>query len=262
MLNVTDPKNNAYDKKLAFKNNVLSISCISKINNTLIDNAEDLDIVIPMYNLIEYSKNDLKTIGSLWIYYRNERNSDAVGDINYSIKDSISFDYKTIITRGLEGNNTEKEVEIAIPLKYLSNFWKILHTPLINCEINLILTWSDNCVITSKATTDANPGVDPAISEINNPSNATFKVTDTTLFVPVVTLSTEDDNKLLEQLKTGFKITVKKNKYRSGMTKQIKTSNLNFLIDPTFNKVNRLFVSLFENENDHLFQDIIHQKLK
>ena len=69
-INVTDPDNNGYDKKLAFKNNVPFISCISKINNTLICNAEDLDIVMPMYHLLEYSKNYLKTTGSLLNYYR------------------------------------------------------------------------------------------------------------------------------------------------------------------------------------------------
>ena len=90
-INVTDPNNNAYDKKLAFKNNAPFISCISKINNTLIDNAEDLDIVMLMYNLIEYGKNYSKTSGTLWNYYRDEPNSGAVGNINYSIKDSKSF---------------------------------------------------------------------------------------------------------------------------------------------------------------------------
>ena len=89
---------------------------------------------------------------------------------NYSIKDSKSFDYKTSITGKLEGNNTEKEVEIVVPLKYLSNFWRTLNMPLINCEINLILTWSENCVLTNKATRDAVPaqGRNPA-------TNATFK---------------------------------------------------------------------------------------
>ena len=85
-INVTDPNNNAYDKKLAFQNNVPFISCISKINNTITDNAEDLDIVMPMYDLIEYSKNYSKTTGSLWNYYRDEPNSGAVGDINYLIR--------------------------------------------------------------------------------------------------------------------------------------------------------------------------------
>ena len=114
--------NDAYDKKLAFKNNASFISCISKINNTLIDNAEDLDIVMPMYNLIEYSKTYRKTTGSLWNYYRDDPNSGLGGDddnINYSIKDSKSFDYKTNIKEKLGDNNRTKEnVEIVVPLKY------------------------------------------------------------------------------------------------------------------------------------------------
>ena len=124
-----------YDKKF--------ISCILKLNNTLIDNAEDLDIVIPMYNLLEYSKNYRKTTGGFWNYYRDKPNSGLGGDnnsVNYSIKDSKSFDYKTSITGKLEGNNSEKEVEIVVPLKYLNNVWRTLQIPLINCEINLILT--------------------------------------------------------------------------------------------------------------------------
>ena len=131
---VTDPNNDAYDKKLAFKNNAPFVSCISKINNILIDNAEDLDIVMPMYNLLEYSKNYSKTTGSLWNYYRDEPNRGANNNINYSIKDSKSFDYKTSITGKLEGNNTEKEVEIVVPLTHLSNFWRTIDIPLINSE--------------------------------------------------------------------------------------------------------------------------------
>ena len=67
-INVTDPNINAYDKRLAFKNNALFISCITRINNTLFDNAEELDIVMPMYNLVEHSKNYSKTTGRLWNY--------------------------------------------------------------------------------------------------------------------------------------------------------------------------------------------------
>ena len=120
-VNVTDSNNNAYDKKLGFKNDA---TFISYITNTLIDNAEDLDIVMPIYNLIGYSKNYSKATGSLWNYYRDELNSGAVGDINYFIRGSKSFDYKTNITGRLEGNNTVKEVEIVVPLKHLSNFGK------------------------------------------------------------------------------------------------------------------------------------------
>ena len=116
--------------------------------------------------------------------------------------------------------------------------------PLINREINLILTCSENCVLTSKGTRDADPDADPAVAAISNPTNATFKITDTTLYVPVVTLSAENDNRPLEQLRTGFKRTIKWNKYRSEMTNQTKTNNLNYLIDPTFTKVSRLFVLL------------------
>ena len=121
---------------------------------------------------------------------------------------------------------------------------------LINCEINLILTWSEYCVITSKVTRHANPNANPAVAAIINPTNVEFKVTDTKLYVPAVTLSTENDKKLLEKLKAGFKRTIKWNKYRSEMINQSKNNNLNYLIDSTFTTVNRLFVLSFENEED------------
>ena len=103
----------------------------------------------------------------------------------------------------------------------------------------MTLTWSENCVITSKATRDTDPDADPAVDEINNPTNATFEIKDTKLYVPVVTA--ENSNKLLEQLKTGFKRTIKWNKYRSEMFNQTKNINLNYLIGPTFTNVNRPF---------------------
>ena len=141
-----------------------------KNNNALIDNAEDLDILLPMYNLLEYSKNYSKTTGGFWNYYRDEPDCGANNNINYSIKDSKSFDYKTGIAGKLEGNNIEKEVEIVVPLKHFSNFWRTLDMPLINCGINLILTRSENCVLTSKATRDATPaqGGNPTVAaEVN-----------------------------------------------------------------------------------------------
>ena len=116
--------------------------------------------------------------------------------------------------------------------------------PLINCEVSLTLTLSENYVLTSKATRDASPGV----NAINKSIVATFKIKETKSHVPVVTSSAQHD-KLLEQLKTGFKRTIKWNEYRSEMSNQTK-NNLNYLIDPTFTKVNRLFVLSFENEDD------------
>ena len=135
-----------------------------------------------VYNLFEYSKDYRKTTGSFWKYHRVEPNSGIGGEnnnVNYSIKDSKSFDYKTNITGKLEGSNTEKEVKIVAPLNYLSNFWRAMNMQLMNCEINLILTWSGKCVLTSKATRDATPpqGENPVVTRVNNPKNASFKIT-------------------------------------------------------------------------------------
>ena len=139
--------------------------------------------------MLEYSKNYRKTTGSLWNYYRDEPNSRAEGNMNYSIKKSRSFNYKTSITVKLEGNNLEKEnIEIVVPLKYLSNFWRTLDMPLINCEVSLTLTWSQNCVLTSITYREANPDADPAVAGINSPTTASFKIKDTKLYVSFVTL--------------------------------------------------------------------------
>ena len=138
--------------------------------------------------------------------------------------------------------------------------------PLINCEVELLLTWFKNCVLISKSTRDAD--YDEHIDrKIDVPENAIFQITDTKLYVPVVTLSKENDIKLLEQLKSGFKRTIKWNKYRSQMTVQPQNNNLNYLIDPTFTNVNRLFVLPFVRTNagdnrDTLFQIIMYQTLK
>ena len=114
------------------------------------------------------------------------------------------------------------------------------------------MIWSANCLLTSKAYRKAVPalGNNRAVAGINNPTGATFKITDTKLLVPVVTLSTQNDNKLQEQLKRGFKRTIKWNKYRLEMFNETENKNLNYLTDPTFTKVNRLFVLPFENEDD------------
>ena len=178
-----------------------------------------------MYNLTEYSKSYRKTTGSLDNYYRDEPNNPPAANYNAFFN---------------------------VPLKNLSNFQRTLDMHLINCEVFLTLTWSKNCVLTDITTqaVRAAQGDNPARQVINAARNAAFKITDTKLYVPVVTLSTENDKRLLEQLRTGFKRTIKWNKYRSEMTNQTKNNNLNYLIDPTFTKVNRLFVLSFENEND------------
>ena len=112
------------------------------------------------------------------------------------------------------------------------------------------MTWFKNCVLIDKSTKEANYAANPNVYEIDNPENAIFEITDTKLYVPVVTLSKENDIKLLEQLKSGFKRTIKWNKYRSQMTIQPQNNNLNHLIDPAFMNVNRLFVLSFPRNNN------------
>ena len=126
-------KENERHKGVAFKNCAPFTNCISDINNTQIDNCKDIDIVMPLYNLLEYSDNYAKPSGRLWQYYRDEPNDN--------LADSESFKSKIKIIGKTPNNGNEKDVEIMVPLKYLSNFWRTLEMPLINCEANLILTW-------------------------------------------------------------------------------------------------------------------------
>ena len=209
--------NAANEVQFAFKNNAPFLSCVSKINGKLVENAEDLDVVMPMYNLLEYSKNYEKTSGSLFDYYRDELGIDReIGDGDNRIYISAfgrSFDYKSSLNSKLPAvvNNihTLNNVEIAIPLKYLGNFWRILNILLINCKVSLNLSWTDKCVLVSRYhRNEPNPQSNPPVNAINSPSEAKFKITDCKLYVPVVTLSTENENKLFETLKSGFKRTV------------------------------------------------------
>ena len=211
------------DKVVIFKNCALFTNCISEIINTQIDNAKDIDIVMPMHNLIEYSDNYAKTTGSLWQFFRDEPVPD--GDI----EDSVSG--KT------PNNDNKKDVERMVPLKYSSNFWRTLEMPLINCEVNLILTWSSTCVI--KDSSDA----------------ATFAITDTKLYVPVVTLSTQENTKFLQQLKSGFKRVINWNKYLSKPDLLAQNPNLKHLVEPSFQGVNRFFVLTFEGDDNRTAHD-------
>ena len=225
---------NNNNRKVIFKNCAPFTNCISEINNTQIDNAKDIDIVMPMYNLIEYSDNYGKTTGSLWQYCKDvpaRNNNEIVVFTANNLTDS--FNFKAKIT-GQTGDDGTKDVETMVPLKYLSNFWRTLEMPLINCEVNLILTWSSTCVIDS--TGDAN-------------QTATFAVTDTKLYVPVVTLLTQENTKFLQQLKSGFKRVINWDKYLSKPELLAQNPNLNHLIEPSFQGVNRLFVLAFENDN-------------
>ena len=156
------------NKGVTFKNCAPFTKCISRINDTDIDTAQDIDIVMPVYNLIQYSDNYSKTSGSLWQCYKDEPNDN--------LADSESFKSKVKITGKTPAAGNTKDVEIIVPLKYLSNFWRTLEMPLINCEVNLILTWSKDCVIT------------------NSTGAGKFAITETKLYVQVVTLPTQNNS--------------------------------------------------------------------
>ena len=174
--NIRDKKN----RQLILKNNAPFVSYITRINGELIEDADDLDIVIALHNLLEYSKNYRKTIGSTYNYYRDELTNDNNNNFaNRNLVNSETFKYKNkiigntynihiiyihIINAGVDGYNANKEgtqeIELAIPLKYLSNFWRALNIPLISCEVSLALKWNKNCIITrleQRVIVSANP---------------------------------------------------------------------------------------------------------
>ena len=257
------------NRPLILKNNAPFVSCITRITNELIEDADDLDIVMPMYNLLEYSTNYRKTIGSLYNYYRDELNNDAnVNNFaNNNVVSSNSFQYKnkiigdtynvdsTIVpaaggARGANpnydaNNSGKKNVELAILLKYLGNFWRALDIPLISCEVSLELKWNKNCLITSQQIRVNLDGGNTAV-----PTNATLAINDYQLYTPVVTLSKDDEIKLLTNLKSGFIRELEWNKYRSQMTTEEINNNLNILIDLTCTNVNRLFFLAYQNADD------------
>ena len=178
--NIRDKRN----RPLILKNNAPFVSCITRINGELIEDADDLDIVIVMYNLSEYSKNYRKTIGSLYNYYRDELSDDADDNNfdNIKVVNSNTFKYKNKITgnsynvnAGFQGYDVNKngtqEVELPIPLKYLGNFWRALNIPLISCEVSLELKWDKNCVVTSLEQRDIGGG-----NRDNAPTGATLAI--------------------------------------------------------------------------------------
>ena len=223
------------DKNVIFKNCAPFTNCISEVNNTQVDDAKDLDFVMSMYNLIEHSDNYSKESGSLWQYCKDipavDKNNNAIVNFtNNNLTDSFNFKVKITCQTGEDGT---KNFEIMVSLSYLSVFWRSLELPLINCEINLILIWSANCDIVS--TNVAN-------------QNATFEITDTKLHVPVAPLSTQSNAKLLQQLKSGFKIVINWNKYLSKPELLAQNASLNHSVEARLQVVNRPFVLAFEND--------------
>ena len=178
----------------AFKNCAPFTECVTHINDEHIGTADDFDITMPMHNLIEYIDNFSDTSGSLWQCKRDESPiNDNGNSVNVAANNSSSFKYKSSILgkpAAVGNNGVLKNVKIAVPLKYLSNFWRSIEMPLINCESHLELSWTKNFVMSDND---------------NDNNNATLKITNTKLYIPIVTLSTKDNVKLTKQLNEGFK---------------------------------------------------------
>ena len=188
-----------------------------------------------MYKLIEYSDNYSKTCGSLWQYCEDipvVNNSGNIVEFN-GANATDSFNVKAKITGQIDNSGRIDNFEIMFQSKYLSNFWRPLVMPLINCEINIFLTWSANCVI--------------IYTDVAN-QNTTFAIIETKLYVPVAILSTQDNAKLWRQLESSFKRTINWNKYLSKPELLAQNPNLNILVEPSFQEVNTLFVLASEND--------------
>ena len=192
-------------------------------------------------SLCDYSDAYILVIGTITVNITAAQGA-AANNTNKKFADgniTDSFKFKLKIT-GRNENGGTKDVEIMVPLKHLSNFWRTLEMPLINCEVNLILTWSSSCILIG--------------TSIPNQA-ATFAITDTKLYVPVVTLSTQENTKFLQQLKSGFKRVINWNKYLSKPELLAQNPNLYHLVEPSFQGINRLFVLAFENDDDRRSDD-------
>ena len=188
--------------QVAFKNRAPFEKFSTEIHGTLVDESNFINVTMPMYNLIEYSDNYFDTSGSLWGFKRDEiDNADVTNDIN-----APSFKYEPNLIANTEADGTKKGAKIVVPLKYLSNFWRSLEMPLINCKVELPLRWIENCVLTTAA---VGANTDDTCAD-----SATFKITGAKIYVPIVTLSAEDNAKLSKLLGEGFKRSVYWEKYK------------------------------------------------
>ena len=220
--------------RLALKNCAPFAKCNLEINDEHVDTAENLDIVMPMYNLIEYSDNYQDSSATLYQYKRDKLpEDDAVADL--TADNSDSFKYKIKLLGNIDQPAADAahlgrlNVKVVVPLKYLSNFFRSLEMPLINCKIKLNLTWKKECVLSTAAD-------DPV-----------FIINDTKLYVPVVTLSKEDNKDFIEQQNKGFQSSIYWNEYETKEINEDADANVFKYInlDHSFQGVNRLFVMAY-----------------
>ena len=194
---------------------------------------------MPMYNLIEYSDNYQDSSATLYQYKRDEPpEDDPIADL--TADNLSSFKYKINLLGNIAAANpnvarvARLNIKIVVPLKYLSNFFRSLEMPLINCKIKLILTWKKECVLSTDA------------------GNAVFIINDTKLYVSVVTLSKEDNKDFIEQQNKGFHRSIYWNEYKTKEKEEDANANaVKYIsLDPSFQGVNRLFVMAYLRGNN------------
>ena len=220
--------------KLALKNCAPFTKCNLEINDEHVDTAENLDITIPMYNLIEYSDNYQDSSATLYQYKRDEPlENNAFVDLTSDNSSSFKYTVSLLGNPDHVGGIAKRNVKIVVPLKYLSNFFRSLEMPLINCKIKLNLTWKKECVLST------------------DDGNAVFIINDTKMYVPVVTLSKDDNKDFIEQQNKGFERSIYWNEYKTKEINEVADANVFKYInlDPSFQGVNRLFVMAYNREN-------------
>ena len=220
--------------RLALKNCAPFTKCNLEIDDEHVDTAENLDITMPMYNLIEYSDNYQDSSATLYQYKRDEPPEDgAVGDLTADNSSCLKYKISLLGNPVVANNIARINVKVVVPLKYLSNFFRSLEMPLINCKIKLNLTWKKECVLST------------------DDGNAVFIINDTKMCVPVVTLSKEDNKDFTEQQNKGFQRSIYWNEYKTKEINENADANVFKYInlDPSFQRVNRLFVMAYNRAN-------------
>ena len=190
---------------------------------------------MPMYNLIEYSDNYQDSLATLYQYKRDEPpEANVIADL--TADNSNYFKYKiSLLGNPVVANNiARRSVKVVVPLKYLSNFFRSLEMPLINCKIKLNLTWKKECVLST------------------DDGNAVFIINDTKMYVPVVTLSKEDNKDFIEQQNEGFRRSIYWNEYKTKEINENADADVfkYISLDPSFQGVNRLFVMAYNRANN------------
>ena len=222
---------------LALKNCAPFTKCNLEINDEHVDTAENLDITMPMFNLIEYSDNYQDSSATLYQYKRDEPpEANAINDLTTDTSSSFKYKVKLLGNPVLDGNIAKRSVKVVVPLKYLSNFFRSPEIPLINCKIKLNLTWKKECVLSTDA------------------GDAVFIINDTKMYVPVVTLSKEDNIDFIERQNKGFQRSIYWNEYKTKEINEDADANVFKYInlDPSFQGVNRLFVMAYNRANGQL----------